>query len=638
MRPDLVALTLLVGAGAAGAHTRWQQEKAWDWYNRQPWLVGCNFVPSTAANDVEMWQEETYDPETIDRELGLAAELGFNTCRVFLNAVVWEADPEGLARRFEAFLSIAARHGVRVMPVLLDDCNFAGEEAVAGKRYEPTPGVQNGCWVASPPASVVRDRAKWGPVEAYVRDLVGRHARDTRVLLWDLYNEPGNSGLANDSLPLVEAAFDWARDAGATQPLTIGVWGGTPELSERQIELSDIVSFHRYGDRDSLAEAIAQHKAHGRPVVCTEWMARTLGSKWEADLPLFRRERVGCCSWGLVNGRTQTQWPWGSPAGAPEPEVWFHDLLHPDGNPYDPREVQAIGVESGALHGSFDPEDGRYVDLPPVEPLFDFPVRDTSVCLGPDGVYYLIGTTGWPTWWKTNEGIRTWRSPDLKAWEPLGLVWSFENDATWQKPVVEDCRAIWAPEIHYLKGNYWITYCVNWPGGGTGILRSTTGKPEGPYVDVKPDGPLTQEIDASLFEDADGSVYFVYQNGKIARMTEDMTGLAEEPRLLAPSNAPQVGFEGAALFRIEGRYHLICADFIGDPGQYHCMAASSDSIYGPYGPRYLAVPHGGHNVLFADRDGKWWSTFFGNDPYAPFTERPAVLPIHLEGDRIAPRR
>jgi len=636
VRTDFIALAVLVLAASACAHTRWQQEKAWDWYSRQPWLVGCNFVPSTAANDVEFWQAETFDAETIDRELGLAEGLGFNTCRVFLNFVVWEADREGLERRFDEFLTIAARHGIRAMPVLLDDCNFANEEAVAGKRWEPVPGVSNGCWVASPPASIVRDPSKWGPVEEYVRDIVGAHARDVRVVIWDLYNEPGNSGLGNDSLPLVEAAFEWARDAGATQPLTVSVWGGPPEMSQRLLDLSDITSFHLYGTHDALSDAIAKQKALGRPVVCTEWMARTLGASWEADLPLFRKEGVGCCNWGLVNGRTQTQWPWGSAPGSPEPAVWFHDLFHGDGTPYDLREAQAIGIQTGILHGAFAPESGEYVGLPALEPLFDFPVRDTSVCLGPDGVYYLIGTTGWPTWWKTNEGIRMWKSRDLVSWEPLGLVWTFEKDATWQQPVVDGCRAVWAPEIHHIKGNWWITYCVNWPGGGTGILRSVSGCPQGPYADIKPDGPLTKEIDASLFEDDDGGVYFVYQNGKIARMKDDMTGLAEEPRLLVPSNAPQVGFEGAALFKIGGRYHLICADFAGDPAQYHCMSASADSVYGPYGPRYLAVPHGGHNVLFADRDGNWWSTSFGNDPFAPFTERPAILRVHLEGDRIVP--
>ncbi len=178
--------------------------------------------------------------------------------------------------------------------------------------------------------------------------------------------------------------------------------------------------------------------------------------------------------------------------------------------------------------------------------------------------------------------------------------------------------------------------------GGTGVLRSRTGKAEGPYVDIKPEGPLTGEIDASLFADDDGKVYFVYQDGKIARMKDDMTGLAEEPRLLKPSNAAHVGFEGANLCKIQGRYVLICAEFNrrdANQSTYDCMAASADAIYGPYGDRYEAVPHGGHNLFFADKDGKWWSTFFGNDATAPFRERPALLRIEVGQDgKIRPAR
>ena len=233
--------------------------------------------------------------------------------------------------------------------------------------------------------------------------------------------------------------------------------------------------------------------------------------------------------------------------------------------------------------------------------------------------------------------MRIWKSKDLKAWEPLGLVWSFEKDTTWQKSKAGK-RAIWAPELHYFKNNFWIAYCVNYR--GTGILRSKTGKPEGPYEDIKPDGPLTGEIDASLFVDDDGKVYFVWQNGKIARMKDDMSGLAEEPRLLKPANEKQVGFEGAFLAKINGRYHLIASVF-GWKGLsgYHCTAASADSIYGPYGDAYLAIPHGGHNTLFKDAQGQWWSTFFGNDPGAPFRERAAILPIHVNANgRIEPGR
>jgi hypothetical protein len=285
--------------------------------------------------------------------------------------------------------------------------------------------------------------------------------------------------------------------------------------------------------------------------------------------------------------------------------------------------------------------------LPPMTPLIAEPMRDTyvcaDVCAGPDHTYYLTGTTGSPSWWTVNEGIRIWKSKDLQTWEPLGLVWSFAKDATWQVAKKGKC-AIWAPELHYFNNTFWIAYCINdtgiCKGGGTGILRSTSGKAEGPYVDVKPDGPLTGKIDASLFRDDDGKVYFVWQNGMIARMKEDMSGFAEEPRLLKPANAKEVGFEGAFLTKINGRYHLIASVFgwKGLPG-YHCTAASAESIYGPYGDAYLAIPHGGHNAIFKDAEDRLWSTFFGNDAGAPFRERAAILPIHINAEgRIEPGR
>ena len=284
-----------------------------------------------------------------------------------------------------------------------------------------------------------------------------------------------------------------------------------------------------------------------------------------------------------------------------------------------------------------NPADEAVPALPQLKPLFDFPVRDTSICLGPDDTYYLTGTTGHPTWWRTNDGVRVWKSKDLKKWDFLGLVWSIEKHGTWQKKIVRGRRAVWAPEIHYINGTFWIPYCMNYQ--GTGLLRSTTGKAEGPYEDVKKDGPLTQRIDASLFQDDDGKVYFVYGDGRIARMTEDMSGLAEEPRLLKPSNHEHVGFEGAFITKMGNRYLLVCAEFNGKGGNrtYDCMIAGSDSLYGPYGDRYLAIPHAGHNMLFKDKDGKWWSTFFGHDKTVPFRERPGILRINVgETGRIRP--
>ncbi len=324
---------------------RWSSSQAWEWYRKQPWIVGFNYVPSTAANTTELWSAATFDETTIDRELGWGAALGFNSCRVFVQYLVWKHDPTGLRQRLDRFLSIAHKHGLTTSLVLFDDCTFGAPpqtEPYLGKQRDPIPGMILPSWTPSPGLKAVTDRSRWPDLERYIKDVVGTFARDPRVIMWDLYNEPGNSGMGNKSLPLVEATFAWARQMKPSQPLTISVWGAPAKISRRQLELSDITSFHFYGNYERLRKGIARFKKQGRPVINTEWMARLQGSQWQTDLPLFKREAVGCYSCGLVNGRTQCQFAWYHKRGTPEPKVWFHDLFHDNGQPYDPSEHEVI--------------------------------------------------------------------------------------------------------------------------------------------------------------------------------------------------------------------------------------------------------------------------------------------------------
>jgi hypothetical protein len=331
-----------IGQASGGEPTdRWLATKAWSWYNDRPWLVGCNFLPSTAVNDVEMWQKDSFDRSSIDRELGWARGLGFNSVRVFLNFVVWKDDPEGLKKRFERFLAVAHTHGISVMPVLLDDCNFAGREAAPGPQPDPVPGVHNSQWVSSPPLKMVADRAAWPEIEKYVKDLVGTFGADKRVVVWDLYNEPGNSAMGTKSQPLMEAVFTWARQARPSQPLTVAAWADFRDaMQRRMMELSDVVSFHGYDARPGIEAKLKLCGDQGRPVICTEWLLRQGGNTPQTLLPLFRERKIGCYNWGLVAGRTQTYYPWGSQPGTPPPTIWQHDLLHADGTPYDAGEIE----------------------------------------------------------------------------------------------------------------------------------------------------------------------------------------------------------------------------------------------------------------------------------------------------------
>jgi hypothetical protein len=316
---------------------RWSKEKANRWYEELPWLVGCNFVPSSAINQLEMWQADTFDPETIDRELGWAADIGFNTIRVYLHDLAWEADADGFRERIDHFLGIAVQKGIKPLFVLFDDCWNANPQI--GPQPEPLPSIHNSGWLQSPGLGIVNNPDTWERLERYVVDIVGTFAQDKRILLWDLYNEPGNNKNGEKSLPLVKEAFEWARSANPSQPLSIGVWADLPKLNEFQLAASDVITFHNYEPAGHLARQIAQLGQYGRPLICTEWMARTRGSLVETNLPIFWQENVGCINWGLVAGKTNTIWQWGTPAGAPEPDPWFHDLFRPDGTPYSEKEI-----------------------------------------------------------------------------------------------------------------------------------------------------------------------------------------------------------------------------------------------------------------------------------------------------------
>jgi hypothetical protein len=318
-------------------------EQSWEWYKSKQWICGFNYVTSSAVNSTEMWQEESYDPETINLELGWAENIGFNSCRVFMQYLVWENDKIGMVERLERFLEIANKHKISVMPIFFDDCAFSGKQPYLGKQDDPIPGVHNSGWTPSPGHERVVDRSCWNMLEEYVTSITSQFADDKRIIVWDLYNEPCNSGMEDKSIPLAKEAFKWSRNGNPSQPIGIGVWhDGLVKLNKEILELSDIITFHNYGDLQTVKDHIAGLKSHGRPMICTEWMRRNGNSLFKTHIPLFKKEEIGCYSWGLVNGKTQTHFPWGSPDGAPEPEIWFHDVLRPNGDSYDPEEVEII--------------------------------------------------------------------------------------------------------------------------------------------------------------------------------------------------------------------------------------------------------------------------------------------------------
>lgn len=323
---------------------KWSRDQAVEWGKGAGWIVGCNFTPSTASNQLEMWQAATFDPDTIARELGYARDVGMNAVRVYLHDLVWEQDRAGFLDRIRKFLALADACGIKTVFVLFDDC--WNPDPAIGPQKQPEPGVHNSRWVQSPARQVKQDPLLWGRLRDYVTGLIAALRDDDRILMWDLYNEPGNSDYCAGSWPLLYGAFEWARAARPTQPLSVGVWAQLGTLNAFQLANSDVVTFHNYEDAASLKAQIGQLKDLGRPIVCTEWMARPT-SVIGTHLPVFRETGVGCMMWGLVAGKTQTIYPWRSPGGGPEPDPWFHDLLRPDGSPYRPEEVETLRKMTG---------------------------------------------------------------------------------------------------------------------------------------------------------------------------------------------------------------------------------------------------------------------------------------------------
>ncbi|MDN5201897.1 cellulase family glycosylhydrolase [Fulvivirgaceae bacterium BMA10] len=321
----------------------WSKERAVEWQRTNGWLVGCTFIPSNAINQLEMWQEDSYDPETIDRELGWASSLGFNIVRVYLHHLVWEENPEGFKERMHDFLRITDTNQLKVMFVFFDDC-WNGDPQL-GTQPEPIPGVHNSGWVQCPGQKQVTDTTLYPVLKQYVQDIVHEFKDDSRVAIWDMYNEPGNEHHGNESLPLLKKSFEWAREIQPSQPITSAVWRFSKDfekINDFLIRHSDVISFHNYMNVESVRKTIHNLKQHGRPLICTEYLARTRDSNFESHLPMFKEENVGAVNWGLVSGKTQTIFPWGSKQGTPEPELWYHDIFHKDGKPFDSSEVKII--------------------------------------------------------------------------------------------------------------------------------------------------------------------------------------------------------------------------------------------------------------------------------------------------------
>ena len=353
---------------------RWSIEKINEWYEKQPWLRGCNFMGSDCANRIDQWQSLGFEERliTADRELALAAETGMNTIRIILEYIVWRDEHDGFMERFERYLATAARHGISCMVVFGNDCMppktegwrplQLGEQPCDWGYHGGRKNSQHGTF--NIPGYHLLDE----PEEAerhyqWVREIITRYKDDPRIIVWDLFNEPGNSNRGSMSLPHMKKFFEIAREIDPIQPLTVGIWAfpepmtsvvnlreSLSEIQKYALDNSDLITYHCYGSLERNVAIIKALKKYGRPIVNTEWLARPLGNNVEEMYPLFYSNDIGCYMWGLVAGKYQTYEPWNGIWDRYEKDPnlnwdftkWFHDLYRPALRPYNPKEIELM--------------------------------------------------------------------------------------------------------------------------------------------------------------------------------------------------------------------------------------------------------------------------------------------------------
>jgi hypothetical protein len=320
----------------------WTKEQANEWYKQWGWLRGSDFIPSTAINQLEMWQAGTFDTTTIDRELGWAESIGLNSMRVYLHHLAWELDPSGFKNRMDQYLKIADRHRISTLFVFFDDCwnpTYQG-----GKQPEPKTGIHNSGWVRDPGDKIFQDSTLTETLEKYVKDVLTRFADDDRIVLWDVYNEPGNSDYGDKSLPLLQKIFTWGQEVNPSQPLSAGVWKKElVNLNQYQLANSDVITYHNYADPKEHQKWIDSLRTYEKPLICTEYMARTRNSLFKNIMPMLQEQNIGAYNWGLVSGKTNTIYAWDTPMpDGKEPKVWLHYIFYKNGKPYKKEEVDLI--------------------------------------------------------------------------------------------------------------------------------------------------------------------------------------------------------------------------------------------------------------------------------------------------------
>lgn len=346
---------------------QWSKEKAWEWYNKQPWIRGFNGYPSNCVNRVAMWQEWGHKEviEQVEREFALARQTGFNAVRAIIQFEVWCFEHDSFMNNLEEYIALADKYGIKVMLTLGNDCTVPKEKfkpVVFGEQkvdWGYHSGIEEGphsAGLAGAGYCLLDEPEYEKKYYEMVRELAKKYCKDPRLQIWDVWNEPGNGRRDGMSLKAMEKFFEIIRSYDPIQPLTADVWSYTEDfnpkrdIEKRALELSDVITFHYYGSYANMVAIIEKLKNdYGRPLINNEWLNRIADNNVKEIFPLFYLERIGSYHWGLIAGYSQTYEPWGhyfvdylKEGSTLDLTKWQHDLYRFNGLPYDVNEIKTI--------------------------------------------------------------------------------------------------------------------------------------------------------------------------------------------------------------------------------------------------------------------------------------------------------
>jgi len=306
-------------------------------------IRGAVYFPSRAYNAWQTWNE--LDPCETDRDLSYAEDAGVNALRMFLSFEFWQEHRDLFFERFEQVTALCAKHGVRLMPVLFEEC---GRDNTKEAREDKDP--LTAVCVCSPCRAIQTDPARWVEVHGFVDTFMRRYGSDPRLLAIELMNEPQ---YAKQNVPFAQHVVKLARTYGGTVPLTVGCISLVHTLYFG--DLLDILQYHDNFPQSAedlkrkMHDAAAVQELTGKPCWLTEWQrVREAGPGWHmADIPEeYKRPALRTLA-PTVYGTGMGSFFWSlmvKPAylSAQRTNGTVNGLFHEDGNVYSLEDYRAV--------------------------------------------------------------------------------------------------------------------------------------------------------------------------------------------------------------------------------------------------------------------------------------------------------